>query len=203
MTNSLKSFAFAFFLSLLLSVTVVAQNGNNDVATDRVANQLGMLQQSVKSLDATLSDIADKFLPLYAKARDAEEDSARRISANFALLTQAEQRAEILRKQLIEIIEKETAYRSRIAQIDEDMRPDNIERSLNPYGTTRTTEARETRRRVLESDRRGFDSLLTLTSQSRLRLEEDVRQADALAARLKQRLMPVINDQINKINPEK
>jgi uncharacterized protein YdiU (UPF0061 family) len=203
MTNSLKSLAFVFLLTPLLSVTVVAQNGNNDAATDRIANQLGMLQQSVKTLDATLSDIADKFLPLYAKAREAEEDSARRVSANFALLTQAEQRAEILRKQLIEIIEKETAYRSRIAQLDEDMRPDNIERSLNPYGTTRTAEARDTRRRVLESDRRGFESLLTLTSQSRLRLEEDVRQADALVARLKQRLMPVIDAQINKINPEK
>jgi uncharacterized protein YdiU (UPF0061 family) len=203
MTNSLKSLAFVFLLTPLLSVTVVAQNGNNDAATDRIANQLGMLQQSVKTLDATMSDIADKFLPLYAKAREAEEDSARRVSANFALLTQAEQRAEILRKQLIEIIEKETAYRSRIAQLDEDMRPDNIERSLNPYGTTRTAEARDTRRRVLESDRRGFESLLTLTSQSRLRLEEDVRQADALVARLKQRLMPVIDAQINKINPEK
>jgi DNA anti-recombination protein RmuC len=203
MTKSLKSLAFVFLLSPLLSVTVVAQNGINDTATDRIAKQLGMLQQSVKTLDATLSDIADKFLPLYANAREAEEESTRRISANFALLTQAEQRAEVLRKQLIELIEKETAYRSRITQIDEDMRPDNIERSLNPYGTTRTTEARETRRRVLESDRRGFESLLTLTSQSRLRLEEDVRQADALAARLKQRLMPAINDQINKINPEK
>jgi DNA anti-recombination protein RmuC len=202
MTNSLKSLVFLFLLLPVFSITATAQNGS-DTPTDRVANQLGMLRQSVQTLDATLSDISDKFLPLYAKAREAEAQSATRISANFALLTQAEQRAEILRKQLIELIEKETAYRSRIAQLDEDMRPDNIERSLNPYGTTRTAELRESRRRVLESDRRGLESLLMLTSQARLRLEDDVRQADALVARLKQRLMPVINDQIDKINPDK
>ena len=161
-----------------------------------------MLRQSVQSLDATLSDIADKFLPLYAKARDASAESATRISSNFTLLTQAEQRAEILRRQLVEWTEKEVTYRSRLTQLDEDMRPENIERTLSTYGTTRTAEMRDTRRRVLETERRGVESLLLLTTQNRTRLEDEVRQADQLVQKLRQRLNPLIEKEIDKIRPQ-
>ena len=86
-------------------------------------------------------------------------------------------------------------------QIDEDMRPESIERTLNPYGTTRTAELRGARRRVLENDRKGVESLLNLTTQSRLRLEDDVKQADLLVFRLRQRVLPLIDKEIDKINP--
>jgi prefoldin subunit 5 len=201
MTTRLKSLPFVILVLVVFSVTAGAQTSGADTSTERVANQIGMLRQTVQALDATLNDIADKLLPIYAKAKDESADSVNRLSVSVTLLTQTEQRAETLRKQLLELIEKETSYRSRITQIEEDMRPDNVERALNPIGTTRTVEARETRRRILESDRRGFESLLTLTSQSRIRLEEDVRQADAMVSRLRQRLFPAIDRQIEKINP--
>jgi hypothetical protein len=117
------------------------------------------------------------------------------------LLSSVEQRAEVLRKQLLELIEKETAIKSRLVQIEEDMRPESIERTMNLVGTTRTLELRDARRRVLENDRRGYESLLNQTSQSRLRLEEDVKQADTLVGRLRQRLLPLIDKEIDKIAP--
>ena len=110
-------------------------------------------------------------------------------------------RAGVLRKQLIELIEKETAYKSRLTQLEEDMRQENIERAMSGVGTTRTPEMRDNRRRVLENERRGLESLLTLTTQSRIKVEEDVRQADSLVTRLRQRLLPLIDKEIEKINP--
>jgi len=107
----------------------------------------------------------------------------------------------MLRRQLLELIEKETLYRTRITQIEEDMRPENVERTLAPYGTTRTTELRDTRRRVLETDRRGYVSLLALATEGRTRLEEEVRQADTLAQRLRLRLNPLIEREIDKLTP--
>ena len=81
------------------------------------------------------------------------------------------------------------------------MRAENIERALSSVGTTRTVELRDVRRRVLENERRGVESLLNLTTQNRIRLEEDVRQADQLVSRLRQRLLPLIDKEIEKINP--
>ncbi len=196
-----KLFAVMFFLFVLSSTSLAQspQQPSPPGGMESVANEVGMLRQSVQSLDATLSDIAGKLLPLISKSKDASAESASRISGHFALLAQAEQRAEMLRKQLLDLIEKETQYQIRITQLDEDMRPDNIERQLNSYGTTRTAEMRETRRRVLETERRGYQNLLTLVSGNRIHLEEDLKQADALVARLRQRLNPLIEREIEKI----
>ena len=194
----------AFLISVvLISATVsAAQTPASATSSEDVAKQIGMLRTSVQSLDATLNDIADKLIPVFTKAKDAAAESRGRISSSFNLLTQAEQRAEMLRRQLLELIEKETLYRTRITQIEEDMRPENVERTLNPYGTTRTAELRDTRRRVLETDRRGYVSLLALTTESRTRLDEEVRHADALVQRLRLRLNPLIEREIDKLTPQ-
>jgi hypothetical protein len=197
----------SFLFAVLLIGTGVAVGQTTSVpatgaSSDDVAKQIGMLRTSVQSLDATLNDIADKLIPVFTKAKDVAAESRGRISSSFTLLTQAEQRAEMLRRQLLELIEKETLYRTRIAQLDEDARPENVERTLNPYGTTRTTELRDTRRRVLETDRRGYVALLALATEGRTRLEEEVRQADALVQRLRQRLNPLIEREIDKLTPE-
>ena len=203
MKTRLTNIAFLISVVLLASTVATAQTtAPSDTSSEGVAKQIGMLRQSVQSLDATLSDIADKLIPVISKAKDAAAETQARISSSFTLLTQAEQRAEMLRRQLLELIEKETLYRTRIAQIEEDMRPENVERTLNPYGTTRTAELRDTRRRVLETDRRGYVSLLALTTESRTRLEEEVRQADALVQRLRLRLNPMIEKEIDKLTPQ-
>jgi hypothetical protein len=72
---------------------------------------------------------------------------------------------------------------------------------MSGIGTTRTAELRDARRRVLENERKGVESLLSLSTQDRLRLEEDVRQADQMVARIRQRLFPLIDKEIEKINP--
>ena len=193
-----------------LSVSSMAQRAMSQPAdqspgtnsSDSVANELSLLRKSLQTLNSRLQAISEELLAPDTRSESASKESLKRISSNFDLLTRAEERAEILRKQLIELIEKETAFKMRLAQLEEDMRPENIERAMSTYGTTRTVELRETRRRVLENEKRGVESLLAITSQSRLRLEEDVRQADLLVAKLRQRLFPMIDKEIEKISPE-
>jgi hypothetical protein len=173
-------------------------NGNS---IEAVANEIDLLRKSLQTLNTRLREIGDKLPALDAKQSNGSNGQQNRLALNLDLLGRAEDRAGVLRKQLLELIEKEISYKSRMAQIDEDMRPENIERALSGVGTTRTAELREVRRRVLDIERRGLESLLNLTTQSRLRLEEDVRQADAMVSRLRQRLLPLIDKEIEAINP--
>ena len=170
-------------------------------ATDAVANEISLLRKSLQTLNARLGEISGKLLGTDSKPGDSSTDKQKSIAINLGLLATAEERAGVLRKQLLELIEKETTYKSRLTQIDEDMRQENIERSLSGVGTTRTPELRETRRRVLDIERKGLESLLSLTTQVRGRLEEDVRLADSLVVKLRQRLLPLIEREIEKINP--
>ena len=179
-------------------------------SADPVANEISLLRKSLQTLNTRLRDISEKmFGPDVASkpgAKSAEglDERQKRIALNLDLLSRTEQRAEVMRKQLIELTEKETVFKNRLVQIDEDMRPDSIDRSVmlvGSIGSTRTTDLRETRRRVLDNERKGVESLYSQTAASRARLEEDVRQADALVGRLRQRLLPLIEKEVDKINP--
>jgi transposase len=178
---------------------MLQQQSPNGNSIEAVTNELGLIQKSLQTLNTRLREIGEKLGGPDSKPGDVGTQN--RITINLDLLARAEDRAGVLRKQLLELIEKETSYKSRLAQIDEDMRPENIERTMNGIGTTRTAELRDVRRRSLEIEKRGFESLLSLTGQGRLRLEEDVRQADSLVQRLRQKLLPVIDREIEKINP--
>jgi hypothetical protein len=168
---------------------------------DAVVNEIGLLRKSLQTLNLRLGEISEKVLAADSSRSGAPSDKQGRIVNIFDLLIRAEQRAEALRKELLERIDKEAQLKSRLVQNDEDMRPESVERALNPYGTTRTAELRETRRRVLENDRRGFESLLNQITQSRVKLEEDVKQADSLVGKLRQRILPLVEKEIEKLNP--
>jgi hypothetical protein len=189
-------------VSFCVSTAVLASGQTpQNPANDPLTNEVAALRQSLQTLNNRLKVITDELLAPDKKSEDKSIETVKKVATGLDLLAHAEERAEVLRKQLIELIEKETAYKSRMTQFDEDLRPENIERSMVGIGGTRTAEMRDTRRRVLENDKKGVDNLLSVTVQSRLRLEEDVRQADQLVTRLRQRLFPLIEREIDKINP--
>jgi hypothetical protein len=169
--------------------------------TDPVANEVALLRKSLQTLNTRLREISEKLFAPEARQGGTANENQKRIALNLDLLTRAEQRAELLRKQLLELIEKETVFRNRLVQIDEDLRPDSIDRSISLVGSTRTPEVREVRRRVLENERKGFEGLLAQTAQSRVRLDDDVKQADLLVAKLRARVLPLIEKEIDKIIP--
>ena len=190
-----------FSVLAFFSLPSFAQTPQNANSGDAVAGEIALLRKSLQTLNNRLQAISEELLAPDKKEDDNSIAKIKQVTTNLDLLTHVEERAEVLRKQLIELIEKETAYRSRMTQFDEDLRPENIERSMVGIGGTRTAEMRDTRRRVLENDRRGVENLLSVTIQSRLRLEEDVRQADQLVTKLRLKLFPLIEKEIEKINP--
>ena len=172
------------------------------VSADPVANEIALLRKSLQTLNARLREITEKvFSPEAVKPGDAPAGKQNPIAQNLDILSRAEQRAEGMRRTLLEMTEKETAYRTRIMQLDDDLRSDSIDRSLSGVGTTRTPELRDLRRRQLDNERKGVEILLGQATSSRVRLEDELKQADLLVARIRQRLLPIIEREIDKLQP--
>lgn len=215
MTTSARLLTAALCVSTLLCAVARAQTTSSASTTpppkdqpgvpasaDPVVNEIALLRKSLQTLNARLREITEKvFSPDAVRAEAAPAGKLNPLAQNLDILTRAEQRAEIMRRQLLELTEKETAFRTRMMQLDEDMRPESIDRSLSGVGTTRTPELRDLRRRQLDNERRGVELLLNQTSASRARLEDDLKQADALVARIRQRLLPLIEKEIDKLDP--
>ena len=70
----------------------------------------------------------------------------------------AQESAAKLRAQLIDLQAQQADLQSRLIQLDEDIKPENIERSLAGVGSTHPEDLREARRRQLEIQRKGIQS---------------------------------------------
>ena len=86
-----------------------------------------------------------------------------------------------LRAQLLDVQAQEEGLRVRAQELDEAIKPENIERSLAGVGSTRPEELRESRRRQLAIQRDGVQAQLRTLETSRQRLESAIANAEALA----------------------
>ena len=93
----------------------------------------------------------------------------------------AAEEADDLRLQLLDLQTQEEGLKARAAQLDEELKPENIERSLAGVGSTRPEELREARRRQLQIERDGVGAQLRTLDAGRQRLEAALRDAEARA----------------------
>src|ERR1043165_1240277 len=137
----------------------------------------------------TISDLSKQVDRLNNKLTQMQEDD--RYQLDMERLTRAEQRAEQLRSQLMDIQAKIADFEARIEQLDWAIKPENIEASTAGYGSTRPEAAREARRKSLESEKTRVQAQLKLAETSKTRLEGAVANADlevdSLRAKLEQR----------------
>lgn len=109
------------------------------------------------------------FILIFTATTNAQESSS------------AAESVEKLRAQLLEVQGKEEALRARVQQLDESLKPENIERSLAGVGSTRPEELRELRRRQLTIERDSVQAQLNILETSRQRLEAAILNAEARA----------------------
>ena len=95
--------------------------------------------------------------------------------------TTAQERANRLRERLVEVLAQQETLEVRLLQLEEQLKPENIEKSLAGIGSTRPEDLRELRRRQLELERRSVEKRLEQLADSRTRLEGSIVDAEAAA----------------------
>ena len=99
-------------------------------------------------------------------------------------LTKEEQRAEELQRQLVGVGEKEAPLQSRMGEVTDQLRPENIE-SLPIAGSLRPEQVRETARQRLTTEKRQIQSQLDLLQQTRTRLQSSLATSDLIIQKLR------------------
>jgi len=103
------------------------------------------------------------------------------VNGNAQEPVSAAESVEKLKAQLLEVQAKEEALRVRAQQLEESIKPENIERSLAGVGSTKPEELRELRRRQLTIERDSVQAQLKLIETSRQRLEAAIANAEVRA----------------------
>jgi septal ring factor EnvC (AmiA/AmiB activator) len=91
-------------------------------------------------------------------------------------------------KELRDVESQQADLQARADELAYASKPENIERSVAGYGTTRPEELREQRRRQLENEKLRVQKQLEQLAANHTRLEQAIAAADAEAERLRKRL---------------
>jgi len=134
----------------------------------------------------TMQTVLEEFGKLNKKVDDLEKE--RRVDLIQECLTRAEQRAEGLQTQLRDVLEKESNLQAQMDRVEEQSRPESIDRQAALTGTFRPDELRDTIRRQYEAEKRRLRTQLEVLQGSRTRLEVALNSADQLVARLRTQL---------------
>lgn len=136
------------------------------------------MQETINALSNQVNRLNDKLTQMHENDRSL---------IDMERLTRAEQRAENLRAQLIDAESKLADLQSKLEQADYGLRPENIERA-GGYGTVHPEEARDARRRQLESEKSRLQAQIRILETSRTRLDTSIGTADAEVDTLRRRL---------------
>jgi hypothetical protein len=92
--------------------------------------------------------------------------------------TGCEVSASTLKQQLLELESKKTRLRMRLEELNEQLKPESIERDLAGIGSVHPEELREHRRKLLTIERNGLQKQLDLLEEDRERIEAAIVTAE-------------------------
>lgn len=177
-------------------ISLASQNDNeNQVVTTN--NQTTQTENTTQQT-TQISPSNTESNTVEPKKKLTKEEKQKQLLMNLEILSKAEQRAELLRKQFFDLLEKQYTLQAKIDQIIYDLRPDSIERYAATIGSLRPEAIREARKTALENEKRNLESLLTQITNSRNSLEQTVQRADLMVDKLREKLEKEIDDAIEE-----
>ncbi|MGI8639603.1 MAG: hypothetical protein ACR2MG_06575 [Pyrinomonadaceae bacterium] len=199
----MKTKTFLFFVFVFVfSARIFAQN-NPPMPAPGQPNQP---QNSIENISAELTKVS-KSLQIFNKNFKAFletlpqgikfSDKQQNLLLAFEILNRAEQRLEILQKFQIDLTEKQAGVKTRLAQIEENITPEGIDRSVAFLGTTKTEEIRENRRKTFEAEKTSLRQLLSQINQNLSETADEVRQASLFVKRLRGKILPQIEQEVS------
>jgi Skp family chaperone for outer membrane proteins len=160
------------------------------------------LDEKIDKFNTRLKEMNSRLKSLESTQKNEYDEKQKRLLLNLDILTRAEQRAESLRKQLYELIEKENSVKSQLERVEYNLRPEIIERSANFAGSLRPEEIRDQNKKSLETEKAKLNDLLTQIQTNRANLEENLQKADAMVEKVRSKTEKEIDDALADEKPE-
>ena len=187
-------FVFTFLFSSSIAISAQAPGAVGDPVVS-IATDLKSVSRSVQTLNERLQKFVDKFEKLGGLTFTEKQLE---LVLGMELLVRAEQLIAVHQKTQIELTEKLNETRSKLAQVEVDLRPRTIDRSVALVGTTETEELRDSRRQKLATERQSLMQLRSQIEEGLTENNEKLRTATILANNLRRQYLPLIDREMYK-----
>ena len=200
----MKSMIFVLFVLLVTALGTFAQDNQAETRPtypspdplQTISQEITKISKSVQTFNTNVKELLEKFM--VGKGMQLTERQ-QKLLLGFEVLNRAEQRLEILQKFQIELTQKEGEVKTRTAQVEEELIPGGIDRSVAMIGSTNGNEMRENRRRTLETERRNLQNLSAQIIRNLQQTNDELRQAENFVQRLRRKILPQIEAEISDL----
>lgn len=194
----MKRILSTFLLLFTFSSAAYSQTENQiqTIQIESISEKLTGIAKTLAALDEKLKVFSQTFSSNQGLKLSEQQQL---ILAAFEFLNRAEQRLATLQKLKIELSEKQSDVRLKLAEIEENLRNESIERSVAFQGTTEANELRESRRRVLSKEKQEMENLLNQIQNSLIETSKEVLETEMFLVRIRQRIFPAIEKEISDL----
>lgn len=184
---------------LLSAATLFAQTAQ-PAPPPQYGDPMSAISYDIRKISAsvqTLSDRLKEFVDKFEKVGGVTiNEKQQKLIMGLEILVRTEQRVATLQKFQIDLVEKQGTSRARLAQVERDLIPQSIDRSVAFEGTTKTEEIRESKRNALQAERTSLQTLLAQINSNLADANDAVRDAQALVQRLRRTFLPQIEREL-------
>ena len=194
----LLTFVFSVSAQLSNPGYTPAQPQQSQDPMAHISVELSNISRSVAQLSERLKAFVDKFEKVGGLTLT---DKQQRLIMGLELLVRSEQRVATLQRAYNDLLEKQIQIKTRLTQIDLDLRPQSIEQStIFEGGSSQAPEYRENRRNKLVAEQRALGTLMQQMERNIYETESGLREAQSHVARLRRSLLPQIEKEIGEVS---
>ncbi|MBK8148918.1 MAG: hypothetical protein IPN69_13445 [Acidobacteria bacterium] len=184
---------FTFSVFVLLSVGVVfGQTADAEAAVVKISTDISKITKSLDELNKKLGSFAETFSSNQGLRLSEKQQ---RLLFAFEMLNRGESRLSTLETLKVQLGERELSNKRRMVAIEEELRSENIERTL--AGALNAEEVRVKRRRDLQTQQTDLLDLLNGIENSIRETEYEITQTKQFLRRLRQQIFPAVIDELN------
>lgn len=178
--------AFLLVIAMMLPISILAQDPKPKDTQQSAQASAPSPEEELMQLRKQVQQLRAQVIGL--KIELAKLERYKSIDYTRELMIKEEQRVRDLQKELVDNAAKETALNKRLDEIEEEQRPDRIERSLSGVGLMKPEAEREAISTRLSNEKRRIQTQLETLRASRTRIPPLITNAEESIARLKQRM---------------
>ncbi len=193
----MKRFAPLLSLIFLFAVFSVSAQTDNSRVIEPLENISGEISKISKSLDDLNKKLANFSETFNSNQGLRLTDKQQKLLFAFEMLNRAETRLSTLQILKVQLADREATTKRKIAQIDDSLRPEAVDRTLS--GTLDAEETRSARRRALQIEKNDLTRLLYEIQSSISDTDSEIFQTQLFLRRIRQQIFPGVEKEISDL----
>lgn len=187
------TFLFVVFFYTMSFAQIIPDDKQPNIQLENIEKNLDNISKSVRELNAIFKNFSETFSSNQGLRLSEKQQN---ILAAFEYLNRAEQRQATLQNFKIDLTKKQTEINLQLAQIEDDLRPESIDRSIALRGTTDAEGLRDIRRQALFRAQRELVDLSRDISRDISEINREIRETQLFLKRIRGRIFPEIEKEL-------